>query len=270
MSEPPRVMVASIGWTGHAFPALALARELRRRGHEVTVETLRALARGRRGARAALRRRAASRSRFGEPGDAGRRPTWPRPRASWRRRSRNCAPTSSSATCSTLAPALAAELAGVPRATLIPHPYPVREPGLPLYPLGLLPPRTPLGRAGLAGGLAAGRTAAAEHAAGAGSRAELDARPRPSSGWRRWAATTGRSASELALVATFPQLEYPRRWPRAARGTGPLPFELPHPEVELPPRRRAAGARRLEHRARPRAEADPRRRSRRSRTSRCG
>ena len=52
----------------------------------------------------------------------------------------------------TLAPALAAEKAGVPLATLIPHIYPVVEPGLPFFAIGLQPPRTPLGRGDLAGG----------------------------------------------------------------------------------------------------------------------
>ena len=34
-----RLVVAAFGDPGHAFPAIALARELRRRGHEVLVET---------------------------------------------------------------------------------------------------------------------------------------------------------------------------------------------------------------------------------------
>ncbi len=46
----------------------------------------------------------------------------------------------------TLAPALAAEVAGVPLATLIPHIYPVVEPGLPFFAIGLRAPRTGLGR----------------------------------------------------------------------------------------------------------------------------
>src|SRR5215211_7607777 len=47
----------------------------------------------------------------------------------------------------TLAPTLAAERAEVSRATLIPHVYPVHEPGLPFFAFGLQPPRTPVGRA---------------------------------------------------------------------------------------------------------------------------
>ena len=35
-------------------------------------------------------------------------------------------------------------------------------------------------------------------------------------------------------MATFPQLEYPRRWPPGVEVTGPMTFELPHPDIELP------------------------------------
>ena len=47
----------------------------------------------------------------------------------------------------TLAPALAAERAGLRRATLIPHVYPVHEEGLPFFAIGALAPRTPSGAA---------------------------------------------------------------------------------------------------------------------------
>jgi UDP:flavonoid glycosyltransferase YjiC (YdhE family) len=38
----------------------------------------------------------------------------------------------------------------------------------------------------------------------------------------------------LAMVATFPQLEYPRAWPAHVHVTGPMLFELPGEEVALP------------------------------------
>ena len=44
----------------------------------------------------------------------------------------------------------------------------------------------------------------------------------------------GGISEQLALVATFPQLEYPRRWPAAVQVTGPMRFELPYPDVEVP------------------------------------
>jgi UDP:flavonoid glycosyltransferase YjiC (YdhE family) len=44
----------------------------------------------------------------------------------------------------------------------------------------------------------------------------------------------GGISAELALVATFPQLEYPRRWPAGVHVTGPMEFEVPYPDIELP------------------------------------
>ena len=51
---------------------------------------------------------------------------------------------------------------------------------------------------------------------------------------RRWLRFHGGISPELALVATFPQLEYPRRWPAHVHVTGPMEFELPYPDVEPP------------------------------------
>jgi UDP:flavonoid glycosyltransferase YjiC (YdhE family) len=45
----------------------------------------------------------------------------------------------------------------------------------------------------------------------------------------------GGVSPDLALVATFPQLEYPRRWPAGVEITGPMTFEVPHLDIELPP-----------------------------------
>jgi UDP:flavonoid glycosyltransferase YjiC (YdhE family) len=128
----------------------------------------------------------------------------------------------------TLAPSLAAEKAGVPLATLIPHIYPVVEPGLPFFAVGLQPPRTPIGRAvwragqrALDIGLEHGRRDLNRQ------RQRLDLPP-----VQRF---HGGISSELALVGTFPQLEYPRQWPAGVEITGPMTFEVPHPEIELPP-----------------------------------
>jgi len=44
----------------------------------------------------------------------------------------------------------------------------------------------------------------------------------------------GGISEELALVATFPQLEYPRRWADEVHVPGPMSFELPFPDVDLP------------------------------------
>jgi UDP:flavonoid glycosyltransferase YjiC (YdhE family) len=128
----------------------------------------------------------------------------------------------------TLAPALAAEVAGIPRATLIPHIYPVVAPGLPFFAVGLRAPRTPLGR----GVWRAGQGALAvglEH-----GRRDLN-RQRERLGLPALERFHGGISPELALVATFPQLEYPRSWPPGVEVTGPMTFEVPHPEIELPP-----------------------------------
>jgi UDP:flavonoid glycosyltransferase YjiC (YdhE family) len=127
----------------------------------------------------------------------------------------------------TVAPALAAERAGLRRATLVPHVYPVQEPGMPFFAVGAQPPRTAVGRAlwraglpALGAGLRRGRQELNEMRAVVGLA--------PVEGFH------GGISGELALVATFPQLEYPRRWPGHVHVTGPMEFELPHPEIELP------------------------------------
>ena len=127
----------------------------------------------------------------------------------------------------TLAPALAAERVGLRRATLIPHVYPVHEEGLPFFAIGALAPRTTVGAAlwrralpVLLGGLKQGRD-------------ELN-RSREVVGLPPLERFHGGISERLALVATFPQLEYPRRWPSSVRVTGPMRFELPHPDVPVP------------------------------------
>jgi UDP:flavonoid glycosyltransferase YjiC (YdhE family) len=42
-------------------------------------------------------------------------------------------------------------------------------------------------------------------------------------------------SERLALVATFPQLEYPRRWPANTHVVGPLLWEPPYHDVAPPP-----------------------------------
>ncbi|HTW13372.1 MAG TPA: nucleotide disphospho-sugar-binding domain-containing protein, partial [Solirubrobacteraceae bacterium] len=122
----------------------------------------------------------------------------------------------------TLAPALAAELQGIPRATLIPHLYPVSEPGFPPYSVGARKPRTALGSAfwsaftrPLKRGLEQGR-------------AELN-EARRLVGLPPTERLHGGLSPDLCLVATFPQLEYPREWPDSVRVVGPLLWEPPVP-----------------------------------------
>jgi UDP:flavonoid glycosyltransferase YjiC (YdhE family) len=128
----------------------------------------------------------------------------------------------------TPAPALAAELEGVPVATLVPHVYPDLAPGFPPYAIGARLPRTALGRAAwrrtdplIARGLELGRREYNDW------RGRLGLPPLPY-------VHTGVSRS-LALVATLPQLEYPRDWPAWLRVVGPLLWEPAGERVDPPP-----------------------------------
>jgi UDP:flavonoid glycosyltransferase YjiC (YdhE family) len=129
----------------------------------------------------------------------------------------------------TVAAALAAELEERPWATLVPHVLPMGERGFPVYALGAVPPRTAAGERmwGLARPLLMrGEEQGRRELNGARERVGL-----PPLGH-----VHGGISRRLALVATFPQLEYPRRsaepWLRV---TGPLLWEQPFGEVELPP-----------------------------------
>ena len=128
----------------------------------------------------------------------------------------------------TLGPSLAAELLDIPRATLVPHVFPEAGPGFPIYSFGARLPRTAAGRAfwerahlPVRRGLESGRLA-------------LN-RTREQVGLHPLAHPHGGTSRELALVATFPQLEYPRPWPPNVHVVGPLMWEPPAQEVLLPP-----------------------------------
>jgi UDP:flavonoid glycosyltransferase YjiC (YdhE family) len=106
----------------------------------------------------------------------------------------------------------------------------VTEPGMPFFAVGLRKPRTPVGRKiwkvgqrAIDVGLEHGRRDLNSQ------RERLDLPPLDH--------FHGGISPDLALVATYPQLEYPRRWPAGVHVTGPMPFEVPHPDVELPPGR---------------------------------
>jgi UDP:flavonoid glycosyltransferase YjiC (YdhE family) len=129
----------------------------------------------------------------------------------------------------TVAAALAAELEERPWATLVPHVLPMGEPHFPVYALGGVYPRTPAGarlwrltRPLMMKGEEQGRRQLN------GARERVGLPP--------LAHVHGGISRRLALVATFPQLEYPRRaaepWLRV---TGPLLWEQPFGEVDLPP-----------------------------------
>jgi UDP:flavonoid glycosyltransferase YjiC (YdhE family) len=231
MRDSLRIMVATVGWTGHAYPAFALARELRHRGHEVVVESFerwRDIVEG-----IDLRFAPATEQIAFDPGAAGGGvPSLAEVALDLQPLLAELEPDLVVTDSWTLAPALAAEVAGIPRATLIPHPFPVHEPGLPFYPLGLLPPRTPVGRLAWrllwpAIGTRLPNTRLRRVRAG------IDAN-REQLGLAPLSDYDGQISEQLALVATFPQLEYPRRWPDHVHITGPMQFELDYPDVAIP------------------------------------
>ena len=141
-----RVFIAAFGDAGHAFPAIALGKALAERGHEVLVETWEERRQAVEGA--GLGFAAAEEYRMfppPEPGSADGQHAAEAARALLPLLE-DMRPHVAVSDILTLAPALAAERAGVPLATLIPHIYPVVEPGQPFFAIGLRTPRTPVGR----------------------------------------------------------------------------------------------------------------------------
>jgi MGT family glycosyltransferase len=223
-----RFLVAAFGDPGHVFPAIALGRALAGRGHGVTIETWEERRDAVEGA--GLGFAAAEEYRMFPPPDPD---SAEGAHAAEAARAlmpllEEMRPDAVVSDILTLAPALAAEVAGVPRATLIPHIYPVVAPGLPFFAVGLQPPRTPVGR---------GVWRAGQRALNVGleqGRSDLN-KQRARLGLPPIERFHGGISPDLALVGTFPQLEYPRSWPAGIAVTGPLMFEHPHPEIELPP-----------------------------------
>ena len=226
-----RILLGAFGDPGHAFPMIALGRSLVARGHEVTLQTW---TRWREHVEAeGLRFAPAPEYRVFPPGGPAGEPLEFYEAVVHATRDtvplvRSLLPEVVVADILTLAPALAGELCGVPWATLIPHVYPAGERDFPIYSLGARLPRTRLGRSfwrhaqgPIDKGLELGRMELN------GTRAQLGLDPleHPHGGISR----------ELALVATFPQLEYPRSWPAHVHVVGPLMWEPPAEDVELPP-----------------------------------
>jgi UDP:flavonoid glycosyltransferase YjiC (YdhE family) len=225
------MLLGAFGDPGHTFPMIALGRALAARGHEVTLQTW---ARWRAHVEAeGLAFAPAPEYTVFPPGARNGDPVEFYEAVVHATRDtlslvRSCGPEVVVADILTLAPALAAELSEIRWATLIPHVYPHGEPDFPVYSLGARLPRSELGRrlwrqaqGPLARGLELGRI-------------ELnDVRTRL--GLAPLDYVHGGISRELAIVGTFPQLEYPRSWPAHVHVVGPLMWEPPAEEVELPP-----------------------------------
>jgi UDP:flavonoid glycosyltransferase YjiC (YdhE family) len=222
-----RLLLGAFGDPGHAFPMIALGRALAARGHDVVLQTWRRWE----------EHVEAEGMRFAAAPEYHVFPTLERPLTPYQavvRAVRDTGPLVAEtrphaivADILTLAPALAGELDGVPVVTLIPHPDPRGAPGFPPYSLGARLPRTRAGRRMweatdrvVAIGLERGREELNE------TRGRLGLPP--------LAHVHGGISRELCLVATFPQLEYPRAWPAATHVVGPLLWEPPSGDVALP------------------------------------
>jgi MGT family glycosyltransferase len=222
-----RIFLGAFGQPGHAFPMLALGSRLVERGHKVMYETWE-------------RWRGAVVVAGMEFAPAPEYPVFPsasEPALKPYEAVLRATPVTHSQLVAfepdvvvhdilTLAPALAAELEGVPVATLVPHLYPVSGPGFPPYSVGARMPRTAAGRAfwsmferPLEYGLRIGRD-------------ELNA-TRVALGLPPVERLHGGLSPSLCLVATLPQLEYARDWPSSVHVVGPLLWEPPSPAVPL-------------------------------------
>ncbi|HEV7527704.1 MAG TPA: glycosyltransferase [Solirubrobacteraceae bacterium] len=223
-----RVLLGAFGDPGHAFPMIALGRALVARGHDVTLQTW---TRWREHVEA-------EGMTFATAPEYQVFPSGPEPLDFYeavvhatldtRPLVRELRPHVAVSDILTLAPALAAELEGVRCATLIPHVHPHMARDFPIYSLGARMPRSGLGRA---------LWRRAQRPVDAGlelGRVELN-RTRERVGLKPLAHVHGGISHELALVATFPQLEYPRPWPDNVHVVGPLMWEPPTPDVDLPP-----------------------------------
>lgn len=227
MTAERRIFISAFGATGHVFPALALSRELRGRGHRVAFETLE---RWRETVEGLGLEFVAAPEYVAFPGawpGMPARPTLPEVARGLTATLEDFRPDVVVNDFFTLPAALAAELRGDRRATLIPHPYPGNEPGRPFFMVGHLPPRTGIGEAlWRLGRPWYARRPERERRELNEARAEL--------GLGAQERFYGGMSEDLVLVATFPQLEYPREWPDHVTVTGPMLFELPHPEIGLP------------------------------------
>ncbi len=219
-----RCIVAAFGDPGHVFPAVSLARGMARRGHEVVVETWPQW----RGAveDAGLAFAGADEYQVFPPPKEGS-PGGGEAALALMSLLEDFRPDVVVNDVLTLAPALAAEKYGCAWATLVPHVYPAGNRGMPLFATGALPPRSGLGRGFwklsdrlLERGLVRGRE-------------DLNAQ-RKVAGLPPTERFHGGMSPDLVLVATYPQLEYPRPWPDHVHVTGPMPFEIPHPDTDLP------------------------------------
>lgn len=223
-----KLVLGAFGDPGHAFPMIALGEALAARGHQVTVQTWRRWREAVEGAGMGFA--AAPEYQVFPTRERPLKPYQAAVRAAQETRPlmADVRPDAVIADILTPAVALAAEAESVPWATLVPHVFPPGGDGFPPYSSGARLPRSTLGRA---------LWRALERPAGAGLRRGRDelngARARL--GLPTLADVHGGISRALCVVGTFPALEYPRDWPLHTHVVGPLLWEPPASDVELPP-----------------------------------
>jgi len=228
-SAPPRrILLGAFGDAGHAFPMIALGKALVARGHRVTLQTWtrwqeQVEAEGIAFAPAPeyqVLPQGPAPLDFYEAVVQATRDTIPLVR--------ELRPELAVADILTLAPALAAETEGVPWATLVPHVFPDGEAEFPIYSVGARMPRTAAGRA-----LWRRAHPLVERGLERGQVELNDTRARL--GLPALGHVHGGISRRLAIVATFPQLEYPRTWPSHVHVVGPLIWEPPPADASPAP-----------------------------------
>jgi len=223
-----RLLLGAFGDPGHAFPMIALGRALRAAGHDVTLQTARQWEEVVRGE--GLTFAPAPEYPVFPTAEAPLKPYQAVLRATEETQPliAECDPEIVVHDILTLAPALAAERAGVKVATLVPHVDPRTAPGAPPYSVGALPPRTAIGRklwGSLQPATNRGLESGREELNETRRRLDLPALDHLHTGLSR----------QLTMVASFPRLEYPRPAEPATEIIGPLIWEPPTKHVALPP-----------------------------------
>ncbi|MBJ7348083.1 MAG: hypothetical protein JHC87_05885 [Thermoleophilaceae bacterium] len=225
--QPRRFLLSALGEPGHAFPIIALGRALHNRGHAVAIHTW---------------------DRWREPIEAEgltfvKAPVF-QPQAAATapvgiheagvRAAQEIfddidsfAPDIIVGDVLTIGATLAAEVRGIPFATLIPHLYHVTGPEEPMFGSGFAPPATIIGR-----------TFARRFNKGVGwmfaqGRIDMNA-ARAEVGLAPIDRDHGGLSTELVLVGSFPQLEPQRDLPAHVKIVGPLQWEPPVEQIEIP------------------------------------
>jgi UDP:flavonoid glycosyltransferase YjiC (YdhE family) len=222
-----KLLLGAFGDPGHAFPMIALGRALRARGHDVTLQT----------AQAWESVVMAEELGFAPAPEYPVFPTRDQPLKPYQAvllatdetqpLVDELEPDVVIHDILTLAPALAAERAGVKVATLVPHVDPRTAPGAPPYSVGALPARTRLGTR-----LWSALTPATNKGLITG-RAELNV-TRRRLGLPPVTHMHSGLSQALTMVASFPMLEYPRSPEAATEIIGPLMWEPPAETIALP------------------------------------